>query len=239
MIPHQDALFGVPTYAPLFFGTTGDPTYALDSHAAQLRNAFRDVKKFWSGSEHDGVQFDDIQLMAMHGDVLLDADLVEATLVLMQKYDALDGSPLENATAAQLRAEAVTVATFLQQNAAAGGDLYDDPLWTLNAYAFSGEDEEDAFLQGLPDKLVFGDGFLDFMEWMGLGDVGPRVVMGHEFGHHIQYEPSLHRRGEPGGHAAYRADGRRVRRLLRRVEEGSRSQREARDRRPRGVLRRG
>ena len=29
------------------------------------------------------------------------------------------------------------------------------------------------------------------MDAMGLGDVGPRVIMGHEFGHHIQYEQNL------------------------------------------------
>ena len=190
VIPHQDTLFGVPTYAPLFFGEQGDPTYALDSHAAQLRNTFRDVKQFWAGSESEDVQFDDIQLMAMHGDVLLDADLVEATLQLMQDYGLLS-PPLDTATDAELREEAETVASFLQANVDSGRALYDDPLWTLNAYAFTGEDETDPFLRSLPDKMVFGDGFLDFMEALGLGDVGPRVVMGYEFAHHIQYELGL------------------------------------------------
>ena len=26
---------------------------------------------------------------------------------------------------------------------------------------------------------------------MGVGDVGPRAVLGHEFGHHVQYEDNL------------------------------------------------
>ena len=43
----------------------------------------------------------------------------------------------------------------------AQGDFYNNPLWTLNAYAFSGEDESDPALAALPDKLVFGDGILD------------------------------------------------------------------------------
>ncbi|MDZ5621182.1 hypothetical protein SFC88_10110 [Nocardioides sp. HM23] len=203
VIPHQDVLFGVPTYAALFFGTAGDPAYALGSHAAQLRNTFRDVKKFWSGSEE--VQSDDIQLMAMHGDVLLDADVVEATLLLMQEYELLS-PPLDTASPAQIRAEAMAVATFLQQNVAGGRALYDDPLWTLNAYAFSGEDETDPFLQSLPDKMVFGDGFLDFMEAIGLGDAGPRVVMGHEFAHHIQFELGLFESDLEGPEATRRTE---------------------------------
>ena len=36
LVQHQDVLLNVPTYDALFFGTAGDPDYALDSHAAQL-----------------------------------------------------------------------------------------------------------------------------------------------------------------------------------------------------------
>ena len=74
---------------------------------------------------------------------------------------------------------------------ATAGDFVDNPLWTLNAYAFSAEGDPDPGVQGIPDKLVFGDGFLAAYDSFGLGDVGPRVVMGHEFGHHIQYELDL------------------------------------------------
>ena len=55
------------------------------------------------------------------------------------------------------RSEAATVADFMQ----AQGDFYNNPLWTLNAYAFSGEGETDPVLAALPDKLVIGDGILD------------------------------------------------------------------------------
>jgi hypothetical protein len=64
----------------------------------------------------------------------------------------------------------------------------DNPLWTLNAYAFSGEGESDPFIAALPDKLVFGDGILAAYDAIGLGDVGPRVIMAHEFAHHVQFE---------------------------------------------------
>ena len=169
---HFDTLLDVPTYAPLFFGTDTDPTYALDAHAQQLQKAFRNVKSFWTG-----VKSDDIQLMAMHGDVLLDADLVAATNALLAGTEVTDA----------IQDEADEVAAFM----ATAGDFVDNPLWTLNAYAFSAEGDPDPAVQGLPDKLVFGDGFLAAYDSFGLGDVGPRVVMGHEFGHHIQYELDL------------------------------------------------
>lgn len=172
LIEHFDTMLDVPTYAPLFFGTDTDPTYALDSHAQQLQKAFRNVKSFWTG-----VKSDDIQLMAMHGDVLLDADLIAATNAL------LAGTAVTDA----IQDEADEVAAFM----ATAGDFVDNPLWTLNAYAFTAEGDPDPAVQGLPDKLVFGDGFLAAYDSFGLGDVGPRVVMGHEFGHHIQYELDL------------------------------------------------
>jgi hypothetical protein len=177
---HLDALLGVPTFDPLFFGGAGDPDYALTLHEHQLRNTFRDVKRFWSD-----VQSDDIQLLAMHGDVLLDADRIERTLLLMQQHGLLT-PPLDTATPEELRAEAETVAAFMR--AQADVQFHDNPLWTLNAYAFTGEGDPDPFIAGLPDKLVFGDGFLVAYDELGLGDVGPRVVMGHEFAHHIQFE---------------------------------------------------
>ncbi len=165
-------MLDVPTYEPLLFGTASNPDYALTSHGAQLKNAFRDVKQFWTG-----IKSDDIQLMAMHGDVLLDADRIART------NGILAGTGITPA----IQAEADQVAAFM----ATQGDFYNNPLWTLNAYAFSAEGDPDPVVQGIPDKLVFGDGFLAAYDSFGLGDVGPRVVMGHEFGHHIQFELDL------------------------------------------------
>ncbi|KAA1418159.1 hypothetical protein FE697_020185 [Mumia zhuanghuii] len=173
LFAHLDTLLDVPTYDALFFGTTGDPDYALESHAHQLQNTFRDLRRFWD------IESADIQLMAMHGDVLLDADRIAATLTAM--VEAGEIAPM---TPAQIELEAQTVADFMQTQ----GDFYDNPLWTLNAYAFSGEDETDPVLAALPDKLVFGDGILAAYDAIGLGDVGPRVIMAHEFAHHVQFE---------------------------------------------------
>jgi len=173
LVAHQDTLFNVPTYDALFFGTTGDPDYALDAHAHQIQNTFRDLRRFWD------IQSADIQLMAMHGDVLLDADRIARTLTAMVATDSID--PM---TPAEIQAEATTVAAFMQGQ----GDFYNNPLWTFNAFAFSGEGESDPFVASLPDKLIMGDGIIEAYDAIGLGDVGVRVIMAHEFGHHVQYE---------------------------------------------------
>ena len=173
LVAHQDTLFNVPTYDALFFGTPNDPDYALESHAVQIRNTFRDLRRFWD------IESADIQLMAMHGDVLLDADRIAKTLTAMVATGELD--PM---TPAEIQEEAATVADFMQTQ----GDFYDNPLWTLNAFAFSGDGETDPFIAALPDKLIMGDGIIDAYDAIGLGDVGIRVIMAHEFGHHVQYE---------------------------------------------------
>jgi hypothetical protein len=173
LVAHQDTLFNVPTYDALFFGTTGDPDYALDSHAHQIQNTFRDLRRFWD------IQSADIQLMAMHGDVLLHAQAIAKTLTAM-----VATHQIAQMTDAQIQQEATTVATFMQTQ----GDFFDNPLWTFNAFAFTGEGDPDPFIATLPDKLIVGDGILEAYDAIGLGDVGPRVIMAHEFGHHVQFE---------------------------------------------------
>lgn len=173
LVAHQDTLFNVPTYDALFFGTAGDPDYALESHAHQIENTFRDLRRFWT------IQSADIQLIAMRGDVLLDAGRIAKTLTAMVATGQLN--PM---TPAQIQAEATTVARFMQ----AQGDFYDNPLWTLNAFAFTADGQPDPFIAALPDKLIMGDGIIEAYDAIGLGDVGVRVIMAHEFGHHVQFE---------------------------------------------------
>lgn len=174
LLAHLDTLLSVPTYDALFFGTDGDPDYALTMHAHQLEKTFRDLKRFWSDIESD-----DIQLLAMHGDVLLDADRIAATLTAMVEFGVI--GPM---TPEEIAAEAQIVSDFMQ----AQGDFYENPLWTMNAFAFTGEGDPDPALAALPDKIVVGDGILVAYDEFGLGDVGPRVILAHEFAHHVQFE---------------------------------------------------
>lgn len=174
VVAHQDTLFDVPTYDALFFGTTGDADYALDSHARQLQNAFRDLRRFWTD-----VDTGEIQLMAMSGDALLDRERIVKTLTAMVEFGVI--APM---TAAEIEEEAQVVSAFMQEERT----FHDNPLWTLNAFAFSGEGDPDPAIEALPDKLVFGDGIIEAYDAIGLGDVGPRVIMAHEYAHHVQYE---------------------------------------------------
>ncbi|MGY1695189.1 MULTISPECIES: hypothetical protein [unclassified Geodermatophilus] len=162
----------IPTYDALLFGTASDPEYALEGQARQLQNTFRDLRRFWD------IDSSDIQLLAMHGDVLLDVDRVARVLVVVFGYT-------EAAAAERAQYIADTVASV---PAFQGGD---NPIFTLNAFAFSGEGESDPLFASIPDKIIMGDGVIDFLEAIGIGDVGPRLVLAHEFGHHIQFELGL------------------------------------------------
>src|SRR3954451_14998226 len=66
--------------------------------------------------------------------------------------------------------------------------------------------------RGDADKLIMGDVIVEAYVPIGFRDVGPRVSMAHEFGHHVEHEladfdtesaepdrpPRRHRPGHPG-----------------------------------------
>jgi hypothetical protein len=176
-----------PTYEALVFGTAGDPTYALEEQRRELSHAFRDARRFFD------VESGDIHLLAMHGDMLLDPARIARVLEVVYGFPAPDAAEY-----------AELVSTFVAGVPAFQGG--DNPLFTLNAFAFSGEGDPDPFVSSIPDKLVFGDGIIDALESLGIGDVGPRAVMGHEFAHHVQYELSLFDSSLPAPEATRRTE---------------------------------
>lgn len=173
LVTHLE-LLDIPTYDALLFGSSGDSRYAIRSdYRTSLDNTFRDAKKFWD------IESNDIELLAMHGGWMTDAERVARIL----KVDAIFGmSDAEAEASAAEIAEAISAGMF---------DGGNNSLFTLNAYAFTAEGDPDPLVQGLTDKLVFGDGILDALDYLGIGEVGSRAVMGHEFGHHVQYERDL------------------------------------------------
>ena len=186
LIGHIEML-DIPTYDALLHGTTTDARYNLRSDARQsLTQTFRDVKRFWD------IKSGDIQLMAMHGGVLKDPARVSRALVEVFGYSQADAD-----------AYAAEVADALAKGWFDGGD---DPLFTLNAFAFTAEGDDDPLVAGVPDKLIFGDGILDALSYMGIGDIGPRAVMGHEFGHHVQFEDGLFETTLTGAEATRRTE---------------------------------
>jgi hypothetical protein len=169
------AMLDIPTYDALLFGSATDARYALRSdYKVELTRTFRDLKRFWD------IESSDIQLMSMHGSMLQDPVRVARVLQL-----PIPGFGFTPAAAQQAANE---ISAFTRSGGFSGGD---NPLFTLNAFAFTAEGDPDPLVQGVPDKMIFGDGIVDALNALGIGDVGPRVVLAHEFGHHIQFENGL------------------------------------------------
>jgi hypothetical protein len=114
----------------------------------------------------------------MHGDVMRDEARMTRTLAFLY------GAP-ESAVSG--------LAALIRQVVASDPGLQDgdNPLFTLNAFAFSAADETGPPFAGLPDKMVFGEGMFTALEVLGISDAGPRAVLGHEMAHHVQYEAGL------------------------------------------------
>lgn len=169
----QSPAVDIPTVDALLFGTAADPDYAVrPDYRHLLTKTFRDAQRFWD------IDSGDIQLAGMHGDML--QDTFRVSRVLRVAFGR---------TAAEARAEAREIADTVA--ASPGLDGGNNPLFTLNAFAFSAEVNPNPVVAGVPDKIVFGDGMLDALEFMGIGNVGSRVVLAHEFGHHVQFEDGL------------------------------------------------
>lgn len=177
----------MPTYDALLFGTEGDPDYALPGDAKGLNKAFSKSQKFWD------VESDDIQLLGMHGEMVVD---VERSARLNEVLYSM--SPEDAQEMAELTAELV-----LGDPALKGGD---HPIFTLNAFAFSAADETDPFLTSIPDKIVMGEGIIEAVEWMGLGSTGAQAILAHEFAHHVQFEEGLFDSDLPDNEATRRTE---------------------------------
>lgn len=177
-----------PTYDALVFGTSADPQYALTpEYRQQLTSAFRGAKKFWD------IKSGDIQLLAMHGNVLQDPARLERLLTVVFGLTDSQASGY-----ARYIVDTVAEIPAFQRG--------DNPLFTLNAFAYSNVGDPDPLAATIPDKLVFGDGILDALESMGIADVGPRAVLGHEFGHHVQFEDNLFESDLTGAEATRRTE---------------------------------
>ena len=161
---------------PQYFGYNGEYNHIMIKTE-------RDVKRFWD------IPSADIQLLGMHGTLLLDVNKVAATYQAAFTLD--DGSPIPPALARAL-AEAVRAAVLADPDLNRGNH----PLFTFNAFAFSD------FAGPIPDKIVMGDGALDALASIGFEDVAPQGMYAHEFAHHIQYENGYRQEIPPGATTA-------------------------------------
>lgn len=160
-VPSVDGILFTTEATPQFFGYTGEYDHTMTK-------VERDVKRFWD------IDSDDIQLVAMHGTMLLDVDRVARV------YEAaftVGGSPISHDLAVFF---AQTVHDALAASTTMDGGNY--PLWTFNAFAVPGDGA------ARPNKIVVGDGVLESYKVIGFDDVAPQAVYAHEFGHHIQFQ---------------------------------------------------
>lgn len=161
--PTYDALLTQPD-GPQSFGTTGQ-------HTQQMTKTMRTLRGFWD------VDGSDIQLAAMHSEVVLDDARMVPLVVFLFEVD---------------QAQAQQIVDLVQDYLAA--ERFDHgrhPLLSFNAFAYTEAGAPADQTLGVPDMIVMGDGILTGMAAVGLGDVAPRGILAHEYGHHVQFELGL------------------------------------------------
>ncbi|MEV0581317.1 hypothetical protein [Nonomuraea sp. NPDC050310] len=163
-----------PTYDALLFETSATPQHFGRSgeYDIPITHNMRDLRRFWD------IRNDDIQLVAMHGSMLRDVNRVARMVKIF--FGVGDAQALQLAQS--------IIALIASQPTLRNGD---NPIFTLNAFAFTAEGETDPLFQGVPDKIVMGDGVLEAMTALGLGDMAAKAILAHEYGHHVQFEKGL------------------------------------------------
>jgi hypothetical protein len=163
----------------LFPGPAGERYFGLDGeYTTTLQRSFRNLQRFW---DIDGSE---IELVPAHGDSLLQSARTARVLEVL-----LGLTPAEAAEAA------AAIATIMNQPQY---DYGDHPIFTFNAFAFTTLGEEIPGVGVPSDKIAMGDGMLEGFRAVGLGDVAPNAILGHEYGHHIQFDRELFEWPLPG-----------------------------------------
>lgn len=158
-----------PTMEAIFFGSGADSGFADRSQGKALSKTVRKLEKFWPTAGSD------VDLVALHGDMLRDPQRISRVLVALYGFTQAD---------ADAYADSV-VRVITDVPAFAGGD---NALFSLNAFSFTVHDDPDPLIAGLGPKIVVGDGFLHALSAMGIDDVGIPVVLAHEYAHQQQAE---------------------------------------------------
>ncbi|MEU7022869.1 hypothetical protein ABZ990_19725 [Streptomyces sp. NPDC046203] len=180
--------FDMPTYDALLFGKeSSSNTFGVKGEYTQkLNSEMKNLKRFWD------IDSSKIGMMPMHGaDVFADRDRLSRTLAVLY-----GGTPAENLDLADMFIELVDSEPALQRGA--------NPIFTFNAFAYS--EKDDPAPMGISDRIIMGDGILQAMSAIGLGDVAPRGILGHEFGHHVQYQKDLFESDLTGPEATRRTE---------------------------------
>lgn len=143
------------------FGVNGEYTQLLTAE-------MKDLRRFW---DIDGRN---VQLVPMHGaEVYQSVDRIAR--VIQNAYIGVDDA------LAQWLGQIVYDNVHAYPGVLANGG---HPYLSLNAFAVGAS----GYAGG---AIIMGDGIMQAMSAVGLGDVAPRAILGHEYGHHVQYQKNL------------------------------------------------
>ena len=185
------ALFGgfdMPTYDALIFGKqSASNTFGVNGeYTQQLTSEMKNLKRFWD------INSAGIEMVPMHG-----ADVFSSPERLARTLSVLYGGTAEdNLDLAEMFIELVDSEPALQGGA--------NPIFSFNAFAYSEKDDPEPL--GISDRIIMGDGILQGMTAVGLGDVAPKGILSHEFGHHVQYQDNLFESDLSGPEATRRTE---------------------------------
>lgn len=178
----------LPTYDAILNGKPNSEDYPLPSGSADtLTSSFGYAQRFWD------VRLNDVKLMGMNGSVLTDVDRMAKVYETGYGLEPTEAVGIAQEVAATIKADKGT------QNG-------NNPVFTLNAFAFSGKEETDPAFRKLGDKMVFGEGLAKGLKSLGLNKIGMNAVLGHEMAHHVQYEDDLFDSDLTGAEATRRTE---------------------------------
>ncbi|WP_394161288.1 M48 family metalloprotease [Galactobacter valiniphilus] len=181
--PAYEALFEGPTKRLSVFGEEQNKTKAITQD-------FKDVKKFWAGDVDPGK----ITLGAMKDDIVTNKGKLQVRKYGAYALASQDAEGVFDPRKALESTNPEVIEKLDSWGKALHGlidlaPILDDgesPLFTTNAYAYSPTPGAEAEA-GLPKRLVFGDGMLQFLRFAKYNETAITSIIGHEFGHHIQY----------------------------------------------------
>lgn len=188
--------FNWAAYYSLLFDNDDSDDYigVSGEYTREQRKRHKDNQRFWD------VDTDDVLLLGMHGSVVADDAKMIPTVrwfFLLNVGVLLPDPVIQSMVDGAQETIEETIG-------------YDHPILTLNAFAFSLQGDELPGLGAIPDKIVMGDGIIEALEDIGLGDNAPDYVHAHEFAHHVQYELDVlppEQTPETTRHAELMADG--------------------------------
>lgn len=160
--------FDYPTYDALIYGSRTNPDYSLTpGTTGKVRYTTSVARDFWD------IKSGDIAVMGMHSNMVVDRARVIRIVQDLFGVSKADATELAD----------LLIPLILDTKQLRGGN---NPLFSLNAFAFTAEGEPD--FEGISDRIVMGEGIIKALRDTGNIEVGPQMVLSHEYGHHVQFE---------------------------------------------------